>query len=205
MKEIIIFGATGKTGYLAVRHAVQKEYKVTAFGRSVNKIDFDQSVIKIQGDALSEEDVAKALSSQDCAIVCLGPANLKDQLTLTKGAENIVRAMKQHNVKRVIFISAAGVGESWKQIAWYSKLFFKTMLKTIISEHAKEEYIFKESGLDWTAVRAAVLTNKTSENSITASNTSMVKTITREGLARFLIDQIGSTEFINQAITVRQK
>ena len=204
MKRIVIFGATGKTGRLAVHRALQGNYEITAFGRSANKLNFDQPVIKMQGDILNEEDVSKAIASQDCVIVCLGPISLKDRVTLTKGAENIVSAMQQHNVDRVIFISAAGVGESWKQIPWYSKLLFRTMLKTIISEHSKEEKIFIESGLAWTAIRAAVLTNKQSVNTVTTTNSGKIKTITREGLAQFLVDQIDSSKFLNQAIAVGQ-
>ena len=204
MKRIIIFGATGKTGRLAVDRALQGNYDITAFGRSASKMDFDQPVKKMQGDILNEENVSKAVKSQDCVIVCLGPINLKDQVTLTKGAENIVSAMQQHKVDRVIFISAAGVGESWKQIPWYSKLLFRTMLKTVISEHSKEEKIFIDSGLDWTAVRAAVLTNKQSDKTIITTNSGKVKTITREGLAQFLVDQIDSSKFKNQPITVGQ-
>jgi len=68
--------------------------------------------------------------------------------------------MIEHNVKRVIFISAAGVGDSWQQIPWYSKLLFSTLLKTIQAGHAREEEIFSSTNLDWTAVRAAVLTSK---------------------------------------------
>ncbi len=204
MKKIVIFGATGKTGRLAVHRALQENYEITAFGRSAHKLNFDQAVKKMQGDILNEEDVSKAIASQDCVMVCLGPINLKDQVTLTKGAENIVSAMQQHKVDRVIFISAAGVGESWKQIPWYSKLLFRTMLKTVISEHSKEEKIFIDSGLDWTAVRAAVLTNKQSDKTIMTTNSGKVKTITREGLAQFLVDQIDSSKFKNQPITVGQ-
>ncbi len=205
MKKIIVFGATGKTGRRTVRHAIQKNHTVTAFGRSVNKVDFDKSVAKVQGDILEQESVANAIEGQDCVIVCLGAVNLKDQTTLSTGAKNIVWAMKKHNIERIIFISAAGVGESWKQIPWYSKLLFSTLLKTIIKEHAKEEKIFRESGLLWTAVRAAILTDKEISNKVIASNSAFIKTITREALASFLVNQVSSSEFIKSTVSVAQR
>lgn len=200
--KVIVFGATGKTGDHCWRKAEAANHDVTVFGRSVERRYAKESINKIQGDVLDAEAVSQAVAGQDAVLVCLGPIGLKDRLTLSTGAANIRDAMLEHGVKRVVVVSAAGVGDSWARIPWYSKILFSTMLKTILAEHAREEEIFANENLDWTAVRAAVLTEKPGTGRVLASNNATTKTIPREDLAGFLVDQIGSTDHLTQTICV---
>ncbi len=200
--KVVVFGATGKTGEIASRNAIEAGHDVTVFGRSVDHKFADDNVNRVQGNVLEGDVVGKAIAGQDAVLVCLGPVSTRDRTTLSVGARNISDAMKEHGVRRVVFISAAGVGDSWSRIPWYSKLLFSTMLKTILAEHAREEKIFDADHLDWTAVRAAVLTNKEGTGKVTASNSAPTKTISRSDLAGFLASQITADDHVNQAICV---
>ncbi len=200
--RVAIFGATGKTGEQAWKLLLEAGHDVTLFGRSVERRYAEEPVARVQGDVLDADAVSRAIEAQDAVLVCLGPVSTNDQTTLSQGAANIASAMKAHGVRRVVFISAAGVGESWKQIPWYSKLLFGTLLKKILAEHAREEEIFAASALDWTAVRAAVLTDRPASGRINASNTSPNKTIPRADLAAFLVAELVSQDHLNQAISV---
>ena len=200
--RVVVFGATGKTGELAWKLLLEAGHDVTVFGRSVERRYANEPVARVQGDALDADVVSKAIEAQDAVLVCLGPVSTKDQTTLSQGAANIASAMQARGIRRVVFISAAGVGESWKQIPWYSKLLFGTILKKILAEHAREEAIFEASSLDWTAVRAAVLTDKPATGRINASNTGPNKTIPRADLAAFLVAELVGQDHLNQAISV---
>jgi len=199
--KIVVFGATGKTGELAWQQAVAAGHSVTVFGRSVEKRYASEQIAKVQGDVLEPGAVSRAIANQDAVLVCLGPPNTKDTSTLTTGATHIKDAMIEHNVKRVIFISAAGVEDSWQRIPWYSKLLFSTLLKTILAGHAREEAIFSSTNLDWTALRAAVLTSKPATE-VVASNTVATKTVSRAALAKFMVEQLLSKEYLKQAICI---
>ncbi len=200
--RVVVFGATGKTGEQAWQLLLEAGHDVTVFGRSVERRYADEPVAKVQGDVLDADAVSKAVEAQDAVLVCLGPVSTKDQTTLSQGAANIASAMKAHGIRRVVFVSAAGVGESWKQIPWYSKLLFGTLLKKILAEHAREEEIFAANSLDWTAVRAAVLTDKPATGRVNASNTGPNKTISRADLAAFLVAELVGQDNLNQAISV---
>ncbi len=200
--RVIVFGATGKTGELAWRKAIEAGHEVTVFGRSVGRRYREETVAKVQGDVLDAEAVSRAIAGHDAVLVCLGPISTKDRTTLSQGAENIRAAMQSHGVRRVVFISAAGVGESWTSIPWYSKLLFSTMLKTILAEHGREEEILGGGPLDWTAVRAAILTDKPGSGRILASNTAPVRTIPRADVAQFLVDRITAADYRKQAISI---
>ena len=200
--RVVVFGATGKTGEQAWKLLLEAGHDVTVFGRSVERRYAEEPVAKVQGNVLDAPAVSKAVEAQDAVLVCLGPVSTKDQSTLSQGASNIASAMQAHGVRRVVFISAAGVGDSWKQIPWYSKLVFRTMLRNILAEHAREEDIFASDALDWTAVRAAVLTNKPATGRIVASNTGPNKMIPRADLAAFLVTELINQDYVNQAISV---
>ncbi len=200
--RVVVFGATGKTGELAWKLLLEAGHDVTVFGRSVERRYANEPVARLQGNVLDADAVSKAVEARDAVLVCLGPSSTNDQTTLSQGTANIASAMQAHGIRRVVFISAAGVGESWKQIPWYSKLLFGTILKKILAEHAREEEIFAASSLDWTAVRAAVLTDKPATGRINASNTGPNKTIPRADLAAFLVAELVSQDHLNQAISV---
>ena len=200
--KVVVFGATGKTGELTWRKAVAAGHDVTVFGRSVERRYANETVAKMQGDVLDAEAVSRAVAGQDVVLVCLGPISTKDRTTLSQGAKNIRSAMRSRDVRRVVFISAAGVGESWKRIPWYSKLLFSTLLKTILSEHVREEETLGDDQFDWTAVRAAILTDKPGSGGILPSNSVPTKTIPRADLAQFLASQITGEDYLKQAICV---
>ena len=116
--RVAVFGATGKTGEQAWKLLLEAGHDVTLFGRSVERCYAGEPVARVQGDVLDADAVSKAIEAQDAVLVCLGPVSTKDQTTLSQGAANIASAMQAHGIRRVVFISAAGVGESWKQIPW---------------------------------------------------------------------------------------
>lgn len=200
--KVAVFGATGKTGDLTWRKARETGHEVTVFGRSVEKRYGNEDINRVAGDVLDYSSVSKAIAGQEAVLVCLGPVGTKDNQTLSQGAENIRRAMLEHGLTRVVFVSAAGVGDSWFRIPWYSKILFSTMLKTILAEHAREEEIFGQEDLDWTAVRAAVLKTGASNRGVIASNEIQTKTVFRADLAAFLVEELTTRKYVKQAICV---
>ncbi|WP_420621729.1 NAD(P)-dependent oxidoreductase [Candidatus Poriferisodalis sp.] len=200
--RVIIFGATGKTGQHAVRCALDGSHTTTAFGRSVDRLSAESALTLTRGDVFDAEVVSDAVAGHDAAIVCLGSTSLKDRTTLTRGTEHIVNAVDRHGVGRLVVVSAAGVGESWAQIPWSSKLMFKTMLRNLFADHQAQEEVVRESAANWTVVRSAVLSDKHEPRAVSASNTDKTSRIHRAALAGFLVDQLGDSAYSRQAITV---
>ena len=200
--RVVVFGATGKSGAQAWKLLLEAGHDVTVFGRSVERRYADEPVARVQGDVLDSNAVSKAIEAQDAVLVCLGPVSTKDQGTLSEGAANIASAMRAHGIRRIVFISAAGVGESWKQMPWYLKLVCRAMLRTILAEHTREEEIFASGALDWTAARAAVLTNKPATGRMVASNAGPINTIPRADLAAFLVAELVNQDYVNRAISI---
>ena len=201
--KIIVFGATGKTGQHVCRLSLEQGHQVTAFTRSASRIDGSVPNLRAaQGDVMDAESVAAAVAGHDAAIVALGSNGLKDKTTLRAGTENVISGTRQHQVGRLVVLSAAGVGESWKQTPWLARIMFRTMLRNIYADHTAQEVLVMASGVDWTIVRAAILKDNPATGQYVAGNQSKVKHINREDLAHFLVQQVADDAYLHQAISV---
>ena len=201
--RVVVFGATGKTGQHVCRAALGAGHRVTAFGRSVDGLD-QPGLERCKGDVLDAASVATAVAGHDAAIVCLGSAGLRDKTTLSAGTKTVVDAMVDHDVNRLVVMSAAGVGDSWKQIPWSSRLLFRTMLRNILADHRAQEAVVTQSPLEWTIVRAAVLKDDPATGHCTPTNTGRITRINRADVAAFLVDQLSDTTYRRQPISVTQ-
>ena len=74
-------------------------------------------------------------------------------MVVSTGTQNIVQAMRQKGVKRLIVISSLGVGDSKNQVGWLFKLIMWTFLRKVIRDKEEQEKIVRTSGLDWTIIR----------------------------------------------------
>ncbi|MYA52295.1 MAG: NAD(P)H-binding protein [Dehalococcoidia bacterium] len=200
--KLIVFGATGKTGQHVWRGALDLGHEVTAFTRSPDRIDASAGVRVVQGDVADADAVAGAVAGQNGAIVVLGSNGLRDRTTLTSGTSRLVEGMKLHRVERLVVLSAAGVGDSWDQIPLLSRVMFKTLLRNIHADHTAQEAVVRSSGLDWTIVRAAVLSDDPPSGDVVATNTGRVTRIGRADLADFLVREAAEGAYRGQAISV---
>ena len=201
--KLIIFGATGKTGQHVWRQAVARGHEVTVFTRSAGKVDPDPPNLRVAvGDVTHGPTVADAVAGQDAAIVALGSNGLRDKTTLADGTRNIVDAMARGGVARLVVLSAAGVGDSWGQISLPAKVMFKTMLRNIYADHAAQEAIVRESALDWTIVRAAILKDEPASGKYTVGNSGKVGHVNRADVADFLVKQVDDPAYRKRAVSV---
>lgn len=112
MKKVVVFGASGETGKYIVRKLNSfNDVELTVFVRKPSKLDgMNLTNAKvIQGDALNENDVKKAMEGQDVLIGSLEG----DVLTMAK---NIVTVLKETSVQRIIWITGMGIHHEIKGI-----------------------------------------------------------------------------------------
>lgn len=79
---------------------------------------------------------------------------------LSDGTRNIVRAMQQQGVKRLVCQSSLGVGDSRGRLGFlYNFFVIPLFLRNLFADKTLQETIIRESGLDWIIVRPTALTN----------------------------------------------
>lgn len=112
MKKIVIFGAAGHTGkYLTRKMQSIADIELTVFVRNPAKFgDMNMTGVNIlQGDALNAEDVRRAMEGQDVLLCSLDG----DVLTMAK---NIVAALSETGVKRIVWITGMGIHHEIKGV-----------------------------------------------------------------------------------------
>ena len=199
--NVIVFGATGKTGRHVLNHALDAGHNVTAFTRSPAAID-DRRISVAVGDVLDPASVRQSVAEHDAAIVVLGSTGLRDRSTLSVGTKHVVDALSQVNGARLIVLSAAGVGESWSQVPMLSKVVFKTMLRNIYADHIAQEALVRDSALDWIIVRAAVLNDSPGRGSCDSGDDIRATKISRDDVAKFMVEQLSDDAHLQQAVTI---
>lgn len=154
--RLLQFGATGRTGQEILTQCLKKDYHVTAFVRSPGKIKTQNGNLEvINGDVFDYNDVLTAVKNKDVVISALGSKFGKEPISF-KTSELIINAMKVHNVKRFIVMSAYGSRKTDNGI--FAKWLRMVVLKDL-DDKAKMEDLLNQSGLDFTVVRPVALTN----------------------------------------------
>ena len=200
--NVIVFGATGKTGQHVCRIALERGHDVTAFTRSPNKIEPGAGVRVAEGDVRDTEAVAEAIAGHEAAIVALGSNGLRDRTTLASGTRAVVEGMAASRVERLVVLSAAGVGYSRGQVSLLSRVLFMTLLHNIHADHTAQEAAVRASSLNWTLVRPGILNDEPASGRVVATNEGRIGRISRADLADFLVKTACEGTYSRQAISV---
>jgi len=204
--KLIIFGSTGTVGHHLVNQALEMGHTVTAFTRNKDKITVKNILLNIvEGDVFKYQSVKEAIAGNDVVLCTLG-AGRKGKVR-SQGTLNIIRAMKELKVERLICQTTLGCGESWNNLNFFwKKIMFGWFLKeAFIDRENQEKHVF-ESNLDWTLVRPSAFTNgELTKNFVTdfsSANKSLQLKIARADVAYFMLQQVASSKFNHKAVGV---
>ena len=205
--KLIVFGATGGTGRELVSQAVERGHAVTAFARDPAPLGSRKGLRTVAGDALDPVAVERAVTGHDAVICALGkPATSPGRLR-SEGTANIVLAMQRSGPRRLVCMSTIGIGDTRVLLPpLYRYALVPTLLRRTFAEHARQEAVVRSSELDWTIVRAAVLTNEGRTGHVLhgfpVTDRSAKIEISRVDLADFMLDEISETRYLRAMSSV---
>jgi putative NADH-flavin reductase len=203
--NITIFGATGGTGRHVVSQALEVGHAVTAFTRSPEKIDHASDRLKIvTGDIRDTEKVAEAVRGTQAVISTLAPSSNKETLVVSQGTSNIIAAMQQHGIRRLLITAGAGIGDPNDAPDLISKLMnllLKALSRNVYEDMVETVRLVRTSGLDWTIVRAPMLTDDPMTGKVEPAwvGKGLGMRLTRGDLAAFLMAQLEDDTYLRQA------
>ena len=214
--RLAIFGPTGGTGRRLVERAIAEGHDVTAFARNPSRVTARHERLHIVvGDAFDPTAVREAVAGNEAVICVLGSRQPSNPLHPRRpgdphgvgsaGSENIIAAMKEHGLRRLVCQTAWGVGESRQDPGFAGAFFMNVLVPPLLrdeyADKEAQERIVAESDLDWIIVRPMILTNGPWTNDYRADvdlKPGRRPYISRADVADFLLKQLADDTFVGK-------
>jgi putative NADH-flavin reductase len=200
MSNVLVLGASGGVGQHLVRLAAARGHAVTAVSRT--PIATPPGVAVVLGDVKADDVIDRAMPNQHAVLSALGvrrvrPANPWSALAsppdfAAATARRIVAAMTRHGVRRVIAVSAAGVGDSAPGLNLLMRFFVAwSNVGVGYRDLAVMEQVYAASALDWCCVRPTALKDGPVTKRVRQSATfPMTAWISRADVADWMVDHL---------------
>jgi len=208
MGRILIFGATGGTGKELVAEALQRGHDVTAFVRDPGKLAVSHAHLRVQqGDLQEPETVRAAIPNHQAVLSALGTRTLGKSTLLSNGLKEIIKSMTASGVRRLLWESSLGVGETRGQLGpLYNWLLIPLMLRNVFADKELQESIIRSSPLDWTIVQPASLTNGPRTGKYRAGPNACrdrsTPRISRADVAHFMLEEVANPRYMTQSVAL---
>lgn len=213
--NIIVFGSTGGTGRAVAQVLLAQGHTVTAFARRPAALSDAPGQRIVVGDAMNAAQVASAVVGHEAVVVSLGnsqdpfarmfgarrttPANICEV-----GTRHIIAAMKPCGIRRLVLVSAFGVGDTRARASLLNRLFFRLVLREHMADKELQEVAVKASATDWTLVQPVALVEKPILGQWMASNVGAVggSMISRTDLATFIAQELARPQHLGMTVTL---
>lgn len=205
--RFVIFGATGGTGHLVVEGALARGDQVTALERTpaaLEGLSSDQFTI-LPGNARDLVAVRPAVRGQQAVVIAVGvkfgssPEHLFEVTT-----RNIIQAMQQEEVQRLLCVSTWLVGARQKR-GFFGSILLPLALRDSFADWQRQEELVQASELDWTIIRPATLTNGTRKGTYRAGPEVMPRLrsrIARADVADFILRLLADGTYSHQTVGI---
>lgn len=146
MKKVIVVGASGSLARFVIEALKKHEdVELTLFVRNKRRLQVDSAsnCLVIEGDAMDFNSIKNAIAGQDIVYV-----NLAGNLEIM--TSNIVRAMKETGVRRIIAVSSIGI--------------YEKPLRSVLVPYRRMADIIESSDLKYTILRPDWFTDENEIN-----------------------------------------
>ena len=206
--KLAVFGANGPTGREVVRQALDAGHEVTAFVRDAYAFPLSNERLRVVvGDTLRDDArVAEAVRGQDAVVSALGRrASFKSENLIRLSLQSIVSAMERNGVRRLIVVSAFGVGESRREAPLVPRIMYRLLLSDIFADKKAAEDDLKRSSVDWTVVYPTLLTNGPVTGRYRVGERlelSGMPKVSRADVAHFIVSQLASRDWVRKVAAI---
>lgn len=203
--KILLIGATRGIGAQLLQQTLAAGHEVVVLARNPAAISMvDQRLTVVGGDIVEPRTVSSAVHGQDAVCVTIGvPIRFSKVTVFSTGILNVIAAMEEHGVKRLICVTGIGAGDSKGHGGFlYDRIFRPLLLGPIYADKDLQEEYIRESELEWVIPRPAGLTNGprtgryrvlTDLIGVTASR------ISRADVADFIVTELEARQYTGTA------
>ncbi|MEY9967224.1 putative NADH-flavin reductase [Streptacidiphilus sp. MAP12-16] len=163
--ELTVLGATGGIGGQIVRQALEAGHTVTAVVRDPSRLQVEHPALQVvTADVTDAEALAPAVAGRDAVLSGLGPRGRKLAGVATAGTRAVLKAMDAGEVRRLLVVSAAPLGEIPEGenllMRAVATPMIRVLLRDVYADLAGMEESMRRSATEWTSVRPPRLTDK---------------------------------------------
>lgn len=204
--RILVIGGTSGIGLQTVKLALERGHSVTAMARRPERMTLTHDRLEtVKGDILNGESVGAALAGHDAVVTAIGIGPTRKPVSVfSQGTRNVLAAMQNLGVHRLISVTGIGAGNSRGHGGFfYDRIVQPLMLKTAYEDKDREEALIKASDTNWTIVRPGFLNDDDSEmryrvisnlDGITSSD------IARADVAQFIVSALESRSYLGATV-----
>ncbi len=197
---LVVLGASGGVGRHLVRLAQERGHQVTAVARASSEVPDVPGARVVRGDLCSPAVLRDAMKNADAVLSGLGlrigglmPWNKPEDPTfLSRSTPAVIEAMQANAVRRVIAVSAGGVGDSASAVPSFFQWMIRwTALKHAYAELERMEAAYFASGLEVCCCRPTGLTDGPATGKVVVAPSFAGRaTISRADVATWMLDEV---------------
>lgn len=155
--HLAVIGAGGRTGAEVVRQALRRGHPVTAVLRRPRPDAERPGLRQVAADVTDAEAVSAALAGVDAVVSTLGIGSSRQPTTTySDGVTNLLAGMAEHDIGRIVVISASPAGSRAEQTL-VNRLVVMPLLERIYgasyADMRRMEDVLQSSRSDWIALR----------------------------------------------------
>lgn len=195
--RVVVLGATGGTGRLLAEQAIDRGHEVVAYVRRPDALSPRPGLDVVGGQLTDEPALTAAMTGADAVLCAIGPTGVKDLLgtdLMRRSLPVVAAAMSAAGVRRLVLLSAYGVGDTARSASLTARLTFRTAVRALYRDKREAEERLAAAGLDVTTVHPTMLTNgETGEapvvrDATTVGHVSGMPKVSRAALATAMLD-----------------
>ncbi len=211
--KLALLGSTGFVGTVLIQKTLAQGHQLKVLVRSPEKLgELKDKVEIVKGDMFDPAALNSLVQGVDAVISVAGPPmNGKfDVESHARATVNLVSAMKNANVKRVITIAGAAA-----EVPGQSLGFKQSLLRFVLGNFVRPDVIkvkdmelktITESGLNWTVLRPPLIGTGKPTGKVAASEADMTGTkIDVEDITDFILSLLKTNDWDRKAPIVSSR
>ncbi|CEF88119.1 hypothetical protein FGSG_04861 [Fusarium graminearum PH-1] len=222
--HFLLLGATGRTGKLVVSELLAQNHTATALVRGPSALTPQPGITIVTGSPLSKDDIRKAIHATpgvipSAAIFTLNTVRASDSpfaaqvgppRLLADSCANACEVLEEAGIHRIIVMSTAGVGDTWKNLPLISRAFMGlTNIKYALADHNLLDQEIRKTNMEWTLVRPVKLDHNNNNaleiETLGSSGVGMTMkdSVTPVSVAKFLVKVAVEGLYTKEAVVLR--
>jgi len=199
--NLVVLGATGRTGRLVVEQALAAGHTVTALVRSPEKLTTSSPNLRVvTGEATDRAAVSRALEGADAVISALGG----NGSVIADSTSAIVAAARQAGVSRIVVLSSWLVERD--RMHGLTRALTGLTMGTMIKDKNAGEQVLRQSDLDWTIAYASPLSDGPAGGSVVVlpegARRNLSQKISRADVAAWMLQTAAGDEHRRRSVGI---